>query len=150
MRTLLLLLTVMMISPMAWSQDPLETKAQSIDKKLIAPCCWTATLDQHFSQEAEEMKTEIRERLSQGESEKQILSRFESKFGERILSEPKTSGFNLTVWLFPGIILLAGLAFLINFLGHQKKPALTLDSPTPMDPQDEKYRKQIDKELYRS
>lgn len=135
-------------------ENSLEQKAQGLDKRLIAPCCWTSTLDQHFSQESEEMKSELRQLLAQGQSEEQVLDHFEKKFGERILSQPKAAGFNLTVWYFPVLALSFGLILLIRVLRKRKGPVeeitntLTLATSTPE--KDEKYKKMIDDELYRS
>lgn len=135
-------------------ENSLEQKAQALDKRLIAPCCWTSTLDQHFSQESEEMKSELRQLLAQGQSEEQVLDHFEKKFGERILSQPKAAGFNLTVWYFPVLALSFGLILLIRVLRKRKGPieeitnTLTLATSTPE--KDEKYKKMIDDELYRS
>lgn len=136
----------------ALALDPVEQKAQTIDKKLIAPCCWTKTLDQEQSQVAVEMKAEIRDRLFQGESEDQILSHFEEKYGERILAAPKAAGFNLTVWIFPFIALGFGL-FMLSHVLRKTKPleevtnTMTLQTISPE--RDEKYKAMIDQELYR-
>lgn len=131
----------------------LEQRAQALDRKLIAPCCWTSTLNEHFSPESEDMKMEIRQRLSQGQDEKQILAYFEQKYGERILSEPKAAGFNLAVWFFPIVALSIG-GFLLMYVLRQPAPkeeitnTLTLATSTPE--KDLKYQKMIDDELYKT
>lgn len=138
---------------LSFAQDDLERKAQSIDKKLIAPCCWAKTIDQEQSREAIEMRDEVRVKLAQGQSEKEILNAFEQRFGERILAEPKAAGFNLTVWFFPLVVLGFGGFLLLRLL---KRPApkeeitdtMTLNTGTPE--KDAKYQKMIDDELYRS
>ncbi len=135
--------------------DALEERAQKLDKMLIAPCCWAKTLDQEQSREAVEMKEEIRFKLAQGISEQEILDAFEGRFGERILAEPKQTGFNLTVWFFPFVILIVGGLILAKFLRSQKKKEskkekVTDDGKEPkLSAADEKYRKMIDQELYR-
>ncbi len=137
----------------ALALDSIEQKAQTIDKKLIAPCCWTATLDQHFSEVSEEMKGEIRDRLVKGESEEQILKHFEDKYGERVLSEPKASGFNLTVWIFPILALGFGGFLLSRVLRKTPKTVEevtnTMTMQTTSPEQDAKYKAMIDQELYR-
>jgi len=153
MTRLAFLLFILIIPSSIFAQSSLEEKAQALDKRLIAPCCWTSTLDQHFSEEAEQMKVEIRARLADGQSDEQILSFFEGKFGERVLSQPKADGFNLTVWYFPVLALMFGLILLIRVLRRKSKPVeeitntLTLQTASPES--DDKYKKMIDEELYR-
>ncbi len=153
-RFLIIALSIICLGAMsAMALDPIEQKAQTIDKKLIAPCCWTATLDQHFSEVSEEMKSEIRDRLTKGESEQQILAHFEEKYGERVLSEPKAAGFNMTVWIFPFIALAFGLFMLSRVIRKTPKTieevtnTMTLQTTSPE--RDEKYKAMIDQELYR-
>lgn len=139
---------------LAQETSSIEQRAQNLDKRLIAPCCWTSTLDQHFSQESEEMKAEIRQFLVQGQTEGQILDHFEKKFGERVLSQPKAAGFNLTVWYFPAFALAFGLLLLIRVIRRRQEPVEeitnTLGLATSSSENDEKYKKMIDDELYRS
>lgn len=154
MNRMLALVVFLFISIPVWAVEPIEERAQKLDKQLIAPCCWTATLDEHFSDVAVDMKGQIRQMLAEGKSEDQILQFFEKKYGERVLSEPKTSGFNLVVWVFPFVILIVGSTILWSVLNRRLKKK---DEPThaaiivPISPEaDEKYRKMIDQELYRS
>lgn len=153
MKKSFLFLVVIVLAGFANAMDSIEQKAQTIDKKLIAPCCWTATLDQHFSEVSEQMKAEIRDRLSQGQPEEQILGYFEGKYGERILSQPKPTGFNLSIWIFPFVALGFG-AFLLSRVLRKTKPVEevtnTMTVQTSSPERDEKYRQMIDKELYRS
>ncbi len=77
----------------------------AIAKKLMAPCCWSETADIHQSQAAEEVRAQIRSALARGYTEKQILQAFEQAYGERILARPHARGFNLLVWILPGVLL---------------------------------------------
>ncbi len=152
---IVLFFSLSLVSGSAFAQEnSLEQRAQSLDKRLVAPCCWVKTLDQEQSREAVEMKEELRYMLAQGQTEEQILDHYEKKFGVRILSQPKAAGFNLTVWYFPVLALSFGLFLLIRVVRKRKGPVeeitntLTLATSTPE--KDEKYKKMIDDELYRS
>lgn len=161
---LLLVLSLLGSWP-SFAAEDIEQHAQKLDKLLIAPCCWTATLDEHFSEVSVEMKGQIRQMLSEGKSDDEILAFFESKYGERIRSEPTTSGFNRLAWIFPVLILSVGLGVLLTVLRKKTKknddtrvteivPILTdgktASTTPPTSADDEKYRKMIDDELYRS
>jgi cytochrome c-type biogenesis protein CcmH len=54
------------------------------------------------------LRREIREQLGLGLDTDQVLAHFQQKYGEKILSSPTASGFNLTAWTMPFIVLAAG------------------------------------------
>lgn len=51
------------------------------------------------------LKKEIGEQIAEGKSLSEILSHFENKYGEVILSAPTTKGFNLAAWVMPFVVL---------------------------------------------
>jgi len=51
------------------------------------------------------LRQELREQMGLGLDRTQILAHFEQRYGEKILSSPTTSGFNLTAWTMPFITL---------------------------------------------
>ena len=59
------------------------------------------------------LRREIREQLGLGLDKDQILAHFQQKYGEKILSSPTTSGFNLTAWTMPFVALAAGAALVV-------------------------------------
>ena len=44
------------------------------------------------------------------ESEEEIFDFFVDRYGTSVLAQPPKSGFNLTVWIVPPLILLGGVA----------------------------------------
>jgi cytochrome c-type biogenesis protein CcmH/NrfF len=57
------------------------------------------------------LRQEIREQMAKGLGKDEILAYFQQKYGEKILSAPTTSGFNLAAWVMPFALLLVGVAF---------------------------------------
>ena len=60
-----------------------------IQSRCIAPCCWHENLAVHNSPLAAELRAEVGLLASRGESEERIVDRFVSRYGERILAEPR-------------------------------------------------------------
>jgi cytochrome c-type biogenesis protein CcmH len=144
-RTAFLLMLTLATS--AWSQT-LEEKARKIDEELIAPCCWTQPVAQHYSQAADEIRGGVREMLAAGKSEQEILEYYVTIHGERILASPRARGFNLLAWVMPVVFFLAGVSLLVLLLRNwvRKKPALLPAGVLGLQ-LDERYRAQMDQEL---
>jgi cytochrome c-type biogenesis protein CcmH len=121
-----LLLLALLAAPSADTQ-------RHIEERFIAPCCWSESVAVHRSEVAAEMRAEIQKRLAAGQSEDQIVSFFVSKYGERILMEPR--GAN-AVWLtmMPWVALVLGLLMLTWFIRRRsaREPAQAARSLPPL------------------
>lgn len=83
-----------------------------LEGRLLAPCCYTQTLDVHESPMATELRAEIRSRLTAGESPRAIENDFAERYGERVRAvprdrEPRAGAFlvAVTVMVAAGIAL---------------------------------------------
>ena len=59
------------------------------------------------------LRQEIREEMATGKSREAILQYFADKYGEKILSSPTTTGFNLAAWITPFVMVLLGGGFVL-------------------------------------
>jgi len=103
------------LSPLSARQEVL---AKQLEGKLIAPCCFSQTVADHYSDAAAHIKQQIRQLLAEGQSEDQILDAYVRVYGERILAAPRATGFNLLAYLAPPIVLLAGISGMALWLTH--------------------------------
>lgn len=60
-----------------------------------------------------QMEDQINKGMAQGKTETAIIQDLVLRYGVRVLATPPARGFNLTVWILPGVGLLAGLVFVI-------------------------------------
>ncbi|MHB9093577.1 MAG: cytochrome c-type biogenesis protein [Eubacteriales bacterium] len=67
------------------------------------------------NQTAEYMRKIIVDRLSRGQSKEQVMGYFVSIYGDKVLAAPPAKGFNITAWVTPFIVILAG-GLLIYFV----------------------------------
>lgn len=99
---------------------------------------------------ADEIKTEIKQKIAQGMTEQQIINSFVAEYGNTVLSAPPKSGFNLSVWMIPFLAFVVGGIVLFTFLKNQQKPPdnqpPTPKMPDPNNP-DEEYRQRLNEEL---
>jgi cytochrome c-type biogenesis protein CcmH len=95
------------------------------------------------------LKKEIGEQIATGKTRAEILSYFEKKYGEKILSSPTTRGFNLAAWTVPFIAIAIGGALVGLVLSRWRRATVERGAPAepgapPLDPG---LRERLDSEL---
>lgn len=107
-----LLLALLLASPLpllGWSVACAATPTQNeVETALTCQCGCGLTVHScnHVNcGSAIPLKKEIGEQIGDGRSLSEILSHFENKYGEVILSAPTTTGFNLAAWVMPFVVL---------------------------------------------
>lgn len=90
--------------------DPasLEREAKQLERLIIAPCCWTQPVSDHYSAEADEIRTGIRRLLGEGKTRDQVLAVYVARYGERVLAEPPARGFKASLHVLPWVTLAMG------------------------------------------
>ncbi len=111
------------------TEKTIEEKQKSLEKSLVAPCCWNEAVETHNSGPAVEMRNKIAELLKEGKSEKEVTDYFISQYGQRILIEPTKEGFNLLVWTGPFIMLALGLVAVAIYL-YRYRPGSNITEET--------------------
>ncbi len=141
------LLLVAGLTVPAWGQN-LEQKARELEAQLIAPCCWSQPVAQHYSQAADEMRLEIRRLLAEGKTPEQVLDHYVAIYGERILASPRARGFNLAAYILPYLSLGAGLIALFFIMRRLRSrvPAAAAAGGEAAAP-DPKYTARMEREL---
>jgi cytochrome c-type biogenesis protein CcmH len=86
----------------------LDQQTTQVSQKLRCPVCQGLSIADSPAAMAQNMKQQVRELLSRGYTEEQILDYFERSYGQFVLLEPKRAGFNWIVWLAPIAGLLIG------------------------------------------
>lgn len=88
---------------------PTDDDVNRVAKKLYCPVCPNTPLDVCETQACQDWRAQIRDQLSAGWTEQQVINYFVAQYGERVLAEPQRKGFTSLVWLFPVIAALLGL-----------------------------------------
>jgi cytochrome c-type biogenesis protein CcmH len=116
--------------------SPLDKRAVAVYQDILSPFCPGRSLNDCPSSKAQELKTDIRQKLEQGIAEDQILNEVFSTFGDQYRAIPKNTGFGRLVWLAPAAFLVVG-AFGILAMAQRKKVtgAPPAHSPEPISPQ---------------
>lgn len=86
----------------------LDERTLVVARQIQCPVCNGESVADSPSLKAAEMRAVIRQQLSEGRSEQQVLAYFSQVYGNDILESPPRQGFTSLIWIMPVLILLAG------------------------------------------
>lgn len=118
-----LLFTVILSSCNVNEPSSLEERAQAIDKQLMCPFCPAETIDQAQVPQARDMRQFVRDKLSEGWTDQEILDYFSApeRYGTKVLAKPPKSGANLLIWIVPPAGLSIGGLLVLLIVNSMKK-----------------------------
>jgi len=122
--------------------------ANAIEGRLMAPCCWTQTIDIHDSPISLSMRHEIRRRLRNGESPEVIQASFVERYGSKIMAVQEGSHLK-TVFIGLSVIMGgAGIAAAM-MIGRWRKQSAPKDAPRKdaAEPARDQWDEKLDAEL---
>lgn len=128
--------------------SPTDDQVNAIAKNLYCPVCPNTPLDVCETKACQDWRAQIRDQLAKGWSEEQIVTYFVAQYGERVLGEPKRSGFTSMVWVLPLISVILGLVIVWQVLRSWKakqSPRVAPVSAVPQVPAD--IQALVEKEL---
>lgn len=136
-RWLLLLVFILAATPvMQGSQKP---TLEGVGNQVYCLCGCVTTLNHcpHLPSECAsrgELETVILKDISQGKDDKAILADLRGRYGVRVLASPPAMGFDLAVWILPGIGLVIGLAIVLVIVRRwRRKPDPSQSSGVVVD-----------------
>jgi cytochrome c-type biogenesis protein CcmH len=114
-------------APQQAGSDPLEpaleARVQKLGKELRCAVCQGLSIADSPSSMARAQLDMVRELVSQGKTDEQVVAYFVERYGEWVLLEPKREGFNWLVWLGPVVLVLGGLFVILRQI--KPEPATT-------------------------
>jgi Uncharacterized protein involved in biosynthesis of c-type cytochromes len=92
--------------------DPkLEERARGITKNLRCLVCQNQSIDDSDAALAKDLRLLVRERISKGESDDEVLDYVVDRYGDFVLLTPPIKLQTILLWLSPAILLLIGVLF---------------------------------------
>ena len=113
MKKFLILIIIIFFSQNIFANENLEKKAREINKKIRCVVCQSQSIDDSDSILARDLRKLIKQKLEEGQSEKEITNYLVERYGEFILLKPKFNPNTYLLWLATIIIVLLGV-FLIK------------------------------------
>ena len=106
--------------------ETLDQRTIDVARQLQCPVCHGESVADAPSPLAQEMRSLIREELSQGMSEQQVVAYFHARYGDEILESPPMTGFTGLIWLGPVLILFLSAFMLLSLVREWQGQRATL------------------------
>jgi cytochrome c-type biogenesis protein CcmH/NrfF len=105
-------------------KDPaLEERARSLSSELRCMVCQNQSIDDSDADLARDLRILVRDRLTTGDTDAQVLDYVVSRYGEFVLLKPRFNLRNALLWSVPAVLLLAGGCFLFVSARSRRRPA---------------------------
>ena len=104
------------------SDPALETRARNLSAQMRCLVCQNQSIDDSDAPLARDLRLLIRDRLTRGDSDGEVIDYLVGRYGEFVLLKPRFAAHTLLLWLGPFAILLAGM-FIIMRQRRQKTAA---------------------------
>ncbi len=114
------------VAPGEILKDPaLEARARHLSGELRCMVCQNQSIDDSEAPLAQDLRLLVRERLTKGDSDQQVLNFLVSRYGEFILLRPPVELHTLLLWGLPPAVLLSGVFAL--FVMARRRKAISLE-----------------------
>ena len=117
-------------------KDPkLEARARQLSEELRCMVCQNQSIDDSAAPLARDLRLLVRERLTKGDSDGEVLDYLVARYGEFVLLKPRFELQNLLLWGLPPFALVAGMIAL--YLTARRRPT-TEAQPPALSPDEQK------------
>ncbi len=125
----------------AADSDDFSARFRKLSDELRCPTCQGLSVKDSDAGFSNSIKDKIRELMKDGKSDKEILAYFVKRYGEWILRAPTKSGFNLVLWILPGVGILIGL-FIVLFRSKRWVSQPQQEKLSSLSPEEERKIKE--------
>jgi cytochrome c-type biogenesis protein CcmH len=106
-------------------KDPaLEARARTLSRELRCMVCQNQSIDDSEAPLARDLRILVRERLTAGDTDSQVVDFLVARYGEFVLLKPRFEWHTAVLWLTPAIALLAGAVAMILALSRRRPPGM--------------------------
>jgi cytochrome c-type biogenesis protein CcmH len=116
--------------------DPaLEARARNLSKELRCMVCQNQSIDDSEAPLAHDLRMLVRERLTAGDSDAQVINFLVARYGEFVLLRPPLSWHTAALWGLPPAALLIGIVAIAMIV--RRRPTAAAIAPTNLTADEE-------------
>ena len=120
-RTPALLLAALLAAPLAAKEAPpaaadpvLEKRVMALAEELRCLVCQNQTLAESNAPLAEDLRNQLRERMREGKSDREVVDFLVERYGDFVLYRPPLKATTVLLWFGPLLLLAAGFGVLLR------------------------------------
>lgn len=124
----LLLVLVFLSAPIAAKEavpaaaDPvLEKRVMTLAEELRCLVCQNQTLAESNAPLAEDLRNQVREKMRQGRSDKEVVDFLVERYGDFVLYRPPLKATTILLWFGPPLLLAVGFAVLLRRVRRRRQ-----------------------------
>jgi cytochrome c-type biogenesis protein CcmH len=118
------------VTPDEMLKDPaLEVRARHLSQELRCMVCQNQSIDDSEAPLAHDLRVLVRDRLTAGDSDRQVLEYLVARYGDFVLLKPPLALRTLLLWGLPPLALIAGMAGLM--VAARRRKSVT-SGPAPL------------------
>jgi cytochrome c-type biogenesis protein CcmH len=102
----------------------LEARARALSQELRCMVCQNQSIDDSDASLARDLRVLVRERLKEGDSDKQVVDFLVARYGEFVLLRPRLALHTALLWLGPPALLGGGALALLLMARRRKRSGL--------------------------
>jgi cytochrome c-type biogenesis protein CcmH len=116
------------VTPDEMLNDPvLEARARDLSRELRCMVCQNQSIDDSEASLAKDLRLLVRERLTKGDSDQQVLDFLVARYGVFVLLKPPVEYHTLLLWGLPPVALVAGMIAL--FMVARRRKSVSVEPP---------------------
>ena len=101
--------------------DPvLEKRVMALSEELRCLVCQNQTLAESNAPLAEDLRNQLREKMREGKSDKEVVDFLVERYGDFVLYRPPLKGTTVLLWFGPLLLLATGFAVLMRRLQRRR------------------------------
>ena len=109
------------VTPDEMLKDPvLEARARDLSRELRCMVCQNQSIDDSEASLAKDLRLLVRERLTEGDTNQQVLDFLVARYGVFVLLKPPVEYHTLLLWGLPPVALVVGMFALVMVARRRK------------------------------
>jgi len=121
----------------------MENRAREISKGLRCVVCQNQSIDDSDATLARDLRVLVRDRLTAGDSDQEVIDYVVSRYGDFVLLKPPVKGSTMVLWAGPGIIAVLALLWAVVFFRRRTAAQVGNGQSVPA-PLTEEERRRLD------
>lgn len=142
MRALISMLLALMVSASALaapSEAEIESRAREVGQSLRCVICQNQSIEESEASLAVDMRRLVRARIRSGESNAEVITFMQERYGDYVLLKPPVQRNTYILWFAP----FAFLAGIFIWLGRYRRRPETSPAPASLNPDEEEALKRL-------